>query len=826
MNTFWQDVKGSIRILVKSPAFAIVAILSLALGIGANTAIFTVIDAIFLNPLPMKDSSKLIQIFTVDNKTVNTSAFLQHTGTSLPNYEDYRDQNQVFTGLAGDTGPGFTATWTGQAAPEQLNVDLTSANYFDVLGVTPFRGRTFFPDEDKKLGGNPVAVLSYSLWAKRFGGSDAVLGQNILLNSQAYTIIGVAPPGFKGTATLGTSDLVWIPLSMRDYILSGPVKDFENNRRFRWITMIGRLKPGITMSQAEVSLKTIASALEKQYPRENDGRTVSTASVNDAALGIDLRKNFVLAGGMLMAVVGVVLLIACVNLANLLLGQAARREKEMSIRAAMGAGRTRMIRQMLTESMVLSLLGAAAGLMIAAWGKNLLWKYRPPFLPADSVSLTLDTRVLLFTLGIAVATGVLFGVVPAIKASSPDIVEALKTGGRGNTSGGSQHRLRSALVVSEVALALIALVGAGLFLRSMKNAQNIDPGFESKNLMLMTFDVASQRYGRQQGEQFFRDAMLRVKNLSGVADATVSTMFPVGGTILGTVFKEGEQANPNYRGTLVSQPAIVPGYFNTMRIPMVSGRDFTEFDKEGSQRVAVVNQVAGKMFWGGEDPIGKRLAIFGDPQLVQIVGVVRNSVVSTIGEDPQPVVYFPFWQKYSAAVVFEARTTTSPEAMLGSIRDTVQQLDRNLALTNVSTIGQQIDAGLWASKMGAMLLGAFGGLALVLAVIGVYGVMAYSVTQRKNEIGIRIALGAQTTQVLGMVLRQGIVLVAIGAVIGNVLAWLLARSLGNLLYGVSTHDALTFGGVTGTLVIVGLLACYVPAIRATRVDPIIALRAE
>ncbi|HET9400403.1 MAG TPA: ABC transporter permease [Candidatus Acidoferrales bacterium] len=826
MNTFWQDIKGGIRILIKSPAFAIVAILSLALGIGANTAIFTVIDAVFLNPLPMKDSSRLVQVFTVDNKTVNTSAFIQHTPTSLPNYEDYRDQNQVFTGLAGETGGGFTATWSGQATPEQLNVDLTSANYFDVLGVTPYRGRTFFPDEDKKLGGNSVAVLSYSLWAKRFGASDSVVGQNILLNSQAYTIIGVAPPGFKGTATLGNSDVVWIPISMRDYILSGPVKDFENNRRFRWITMTGRLKPGVSMTQAEVSLKTIASALEKQFPRENDGRTITAASLNDAALGIDFRKNLVLAGSMLMAVVGVVLLIACVNLANLLLGQAARREKEMSIRAAMGAGRSRMIQQMLTESLVLSLAGAAAGLLIAMWGKNLLWKYRPPFLPADSVALSLDGRVLLFTLAVAIITGVLFGVVPAIKASSPDVVEALKTGGRGNTSGGSQHRVRNILVISEVALALVALVGAGLFLRSMHNAQNIDPGFESKNLMLMTFDVASQRYTRQQGEEFFRDAVQNVKNLSGVANATVSTMFPVGGTILGTVFKEGEQANPNYRGTLVSQPAVVPGYFDTMRIPMLSGRDFTEYDKTGSQHVAIVNQVAGKMLWGDEDPIGKRLAIFGDAELVQIVGVVKNSVVTAIGEDPQPIVYFPFWQKYSPAVVFEARTNVSPDIILASIREAVQRLDRNVALTNVSTISQQIDAGLWASKMGAMLLGAFGGLALVLAVIGVYGVMAYSVTQRRNEIGIRIALGAQTSQVLGMVLRQGIILVAIGAIIGNFLAWLLARSIDKLLYGISTHDPLTFGGVTLTLALVGLLACYVPAIRAARVDPIIALRAE
>lgn len=821
--TFLQDIRGGLRILSRNPGFAVVAILSLALGIGANTAIFTVIDAVFLNPLPVRDASHLVQIFTIDNKTVNTIANLNHTPSSLPNYEDYRDQSSVFTGLAAESFPN-PLTWGGQSQPEQLNVTLVTANYFDVLGVNAYRGRTFFPDEDKKLGGNPVAVLSYAMWTRRFGSDDAAIGRTIMLNQQSYTIVGVAAPNFKGSFSIAPADAIWVPMSMRDYVFAGPLKALENDRRFRWLNMIGRLKPGVQMKQAESALKTIASALEKQYPKENDGRTVSAATMQDAALGIDTRSQFLLIGTVMMSIVGFVLLIACVNLANLLLGQAARRQKEMSIRAAMGASRGRMVRQMLTESIVLSLAGGIAGIFIAKWGSALLWSHRPPFLPADAISLSLDSRVLLFSLAISLFTGIIFGAVPALRASTPNLMETLKIGGRGGSAARQQNFFRSALVACEVALALVALVGAGLFLRSMRNAQKIDLGFESKNLMAMTFDVSTQRYTQEHGEQFFASAVNAVKSVPGVEDATIATNFPLGGSILGTVFKEGEQANPSARGTLVSQVSITPSYFNTVRIPMISGRNVTEFDRDGSTQVTIINEAMAKMLFPNEDAINKRIMIYRNPVPFQVIGVVRNSTVVNIGETPQPVMYFSMRQQYSPSVSLQARTTANPESVLGAIRQAVQAQDRDLALTNVQTIGQLIDQGLWAPKMGATLLGLFGALALVLAAIGVYGVMAYSVTQRTNEIGIRMAMGAQTGSVLKLVLGQGIRLVLIGALIGNLAAWLLAHSVPDLLYGVSLNDPTIYSGVTLLLGAIALLACYVPAIRATRVDPIIALR--
>ena len=825
LHTFLQDIRGGLRILTRNPGFALVAILSLALGIGANTAIFTVIDAVFLNPLPVRDASHLVQVFTIDNKTINTVANFNHTPTSLPNYEDYRDQNTVFTGLAAESFPN-PLTWSDLAQPEQLNVTLVTANYFDVLGVPAYRGRTFLPDEDKKPGGNPVAVLSYALWLHRFGSDNAAIGRTISLNQQGYTIVGVAAPNFRGSASIAPADAIWIPISMRDYVFSGTLKAFENDRRFRWLNMIGRLKPGTTIKQSESALKTIASALEKEYPKQNDGRTISVSSMQDAALGIDSRSQFLLIGTVMMSIVGFVLLIACVNLANLLLGQAARRQKEMSIRAAMGASRGRMIRQMLTESIVLSLAGGFAGIFIAKWGSALLWSHRPPFLPPDAISLSLDSRVLLFSLAISLITGVIFGAVPALRASTPNLMETLKIGGRGGSAARQQNIFRSALVTCEVALALVALVGAGLFVRSMRNAQKIDLGFESKKLLVMVFDVSTQRYTEEHGEQFFASAMAAAKSVPGVEDATIANNFPLGGGGFGTIFREGEQANPATRGTLVAQIAITPSYFNTVRIPMISGRNFTEFDREGSAQVTIVSEALAKMMWPNEDPINKRIVIYRTPVPYLVVGVVRTSTISTIGETPQPTMYFSMRQQYSPAVTLQVRTTGDPASIIGAVRQIVQSQDRGLALTNVQTISELIDQGLWAPKMGATLLGLFGALALVLAAIGVYGVMAYSVTQRTNEIGIRMAMGAQTSNVLKLVLGQGIRLVLIGALLGNFAAWLLAHTVPELLYGVSLNDPTIYAGVTLLLGMIALIACYIPAIRATRVDPIIALRTD
>jgi predicted permease len=620
--------------------------------------------------------------------------------------------------------------------------------------------------------------------------------------------------------------VLWIPITMRDYVLTGQLKDLENNRRFRWTSIVGRLKPQVGIAEAQAAMKTIAAGLEKEYPRDNKGRTVELYALNESALGINQRKQFSLAGGVLMGVVGLVLLIACVNLANLLLAQAAKREKELSIRAAMGAGRWRLVRQLLTESTVLSLLGGLAGLLVAYWGRNVLWSFRPPFLIDGSIDLSFDARVLAFTVLISMMTGVLFGIIPAIKASGTDVNEVLKTGGRGGALGWTHNRLRGLLVISEIALALVALVGSGLFLRSMQNAQQFNPGFESQNMFQMLFDLGALRYDENHGQQFFRDVVERAKTVPGVVNASVSANGIFGGGISATVFREGEQTDPNNRGTLVNLDEVTPGHFDTMRIPLLSGRDFTGFDRENTAPVAVINQAFANLLWPGQEALGKRFAVVQEPNLLQVVGVVGTTVVGQIGEDPQPIAYFPMRQKYSPFATLVVRTTGNPDGLLGTVRTQLQPLDKNLAFTNAQTVQQLLGQGLWPARMGAALLGLFGALALVLASIGIYGVLAYSVAQRTSEIGLRMALGAQPRQVLALVLRQGMLLALIGAGVGVAVALPVARLASGLLYGVSATDPLTYAAIIFLLMSVALVACYLPARRATRIDPLVALRVE
>lgn len=811
--------------LKKSPGFTCVAVLSLALGIGANTAIFTIINAVFLHPLPVEEPSRLAEVFTRDRQTIDTNANFQLTPSSLPNYEDFRDQNTVFSGLATVTF-AIPLNWGGQAEPQQLNASLVSGNFFDVLGVKAYRGRTFIADGDKKIGGNPEVVLSYSLWTRRFGSNPGAIGQTIALNATPYTVVGVAPPSFKGIVSLGPPDVLWIPITMRDYVLTGPLKDLENHRRFRWLSIVGRLKPDVTMARAQAAMKTVAAGLDKEYPRENKGRTVELYALNESALGINQRQQFSLAGGVLMSMVGLVLLVACVNLANLLLAQAAKREKELSIRAALGAGRFRLVRQLLTESTVLALLGGLAGLLVAYWGRQILWSFRPPFLADGSIELSFDGRVMGFTMVISLLTGAVFGIIPAIRASRTDINEVLKVGGRGGMLGWTHQRLRGLLVISEIALALVALVGSGLFLRSMQHAQQYNPGFESQNLFQMFFDLGALRYDANHGQQFFRDAVERAKSVPGVADAAVASNALLGGGLGATVYREGEQADPNNRGTLVTLDDVTPGHFETLRIPLLRGREFTDLDRENTTPVVIVNEAMAKLVWPGEETLGKRFAFATNPALFQVVGVVGTTVVGQIGEDPQPVAYFPMRQQYTPFAVLQVRTTGNPEAILGAVRTQVQQLDKNLAFTNGQTVQQILGQGLWAARMGAALLGLFGALALILASIGIYGVLAYSVAQRTSEIGLRMALGAQPYQVLRLVLKQGMLLALVGATVGVLVAWPFARLASGLLYGVSAGDPLTYVGITSLLMGVALLACYVPARRATRIDPVVALRLD
>jgi predicted permease len=822
LEVFMQDLRYGLRMLRKNPGFTAVAVLSLALGIGANTTIFTVVNAILLNALPVRDLPRLVQMDTVDSKTLITQARSEKLGMSFPNFQDYRRDNQVFTDLAAFMP--IAVTWSGGAEPRQLQTELVSANYFEVLGIRPARGRFFMPDEDTKPSGNDVAVLSYALWANKLGSDPEIIGKPLILDARPYTVIGIAPRGFRGTVTFFSSEQVWIPTSMKDQVLGGKVKDFFNERRFLGVGTFGRLKPGLETSAAEASLKTMATHLEAEFPKDNSGRSVELSPLADAAVGVNDHKRIALAGAMMMGVVGLVLMIACVNLANLLLAQGARRQKEISLRAALGAGRTRIVRQMLTESMLLSLAGGAVGLAIAYAGRSILWSFRPPFIADSGIDLALDSHVLLFTLGIAILTGFVFGLVPAVKASRPDLMETLKSGGRGGTMGWRRDPLRSLLVIGEMALALITLVGAGLFLHSMQNAQRTELGFESKNLLAMNFDLGALHYEEGRGQQFYRAAIEQVKNSPGVASVSIAANPPIGGGFLRTIFPEGRDETSGYRGTLTTVNDVTPNYFETLRIPVSRGRTFNDGDRKETAAVAIASEAMVKQHWPNEDAIGKRFHFIGDMTLREIVGVAANSVVNEVGEEPQPIVFLPMAQDYVPAATLHVRTAGNPENVVATTRVALQSLDANLAITNVFTIEQILSQALWAPRMGGILLALFGALALVLSAVGVYGVLSYSVNQQTREIGLRMALGAQRSDVMRLILGQGLLLTVLGLGLGILVALALMRVLVSLLFDVRAYDPSTYTAVTILLTGVALLACYIPARRAMRVDPMVALR--
>jgi predicted permease len=825
MHTFWQDIRFALRILIKSPGFSAIAILSLALGIGANTTIFTVVNAILLNPLPVKQISRVVQVDTVDTKTRVTAANVTKLGMSYPNCQDYARNSKVFSGLSCIAGP-LPLTWSGGTEPKQIFGQMVSANYFDVLGLRPATGRLFMPDEDTKLGGNNVVVLSYSLWVNKFGSDPNVVNKTLTLNATSYSIVGVAPRGFKGAFTFGNAEQVWLPVSMYPQVLAGFFKDNFNDRRFLATAVIGRLKDGVSLGEAEASLKTLASSLEREFPKDNASRSVALTPLVEAAVGVNNRNQFVLIGGFMMAIVGLVLLIACANLANLLLAQSAGRQKEIGLRAALGASQVRMARQLLTESMVLAILSGVVGLAIAYAGRAVLWSFRPPFILDGDVDLSFDSHVLFFTLGVALLTAVTIGLAPAVKVAKPNLIEALNVGGRGGTVGWTRSPLRSLLVVTEIALALVALIGAGLFVRSMQNAQRIDPGFESKKLFVFAFDLGALHYDEGRGQQYFRVAIDRAKAVPGVESATIASNFPLGGGLGRTVFPEGQDEASGYRGTLTQLNDVDTNFFRTLRIPLVGGRDFTDADRKNTHPVAIISEAMANQFWPGQNAVGKRFHFFGEPQLREVVGVVRNTVVNAIGEDPQPLAYLPLTQDFAPAATMQVRTSGSPESVIAAVRSQVQSLDTNLALTNLNTIEELIDQGLWAPRVGAGLLAVFGALALLLAIVGVYGVLSYSVSQQTREIGIRMAMGARTASVLSLVVRQGMRLALVGLALGLVIAFAGMRLLSSLLFGVSAHDPATFAGVSLILATAAILGCYVPARRAAKINPISALRYE
>ena len=677
MQTLWQDVRFTVRMLIKNPGFSATAILSLALGIGANTTIFTVVNAAILHPLPVKDISRLAQVDTVDSKTLVTAANVTKIGMSFPNFKDYARENQVFSGLSCYVGP-FPLTWSGGTEPRQVLGQMVSANYFDVLGLSPTSGRFFLPDEDIKPGGNNVAVVSYSLWVNKFGSDRNLVGKTITLNATPYTVIGIGPRGFKGVFSFGNAEEVWIPVSMYPVALTGFFKDNFNDRRFLTTVMFGRLRDGVSLNSAEASLKTIASHLETAFPKDNASRSVALTPLADAAVGVNNRGQIVLTGGLMMGIVGLVLMIACVNVANLLLAQAARREKEIGLRAALGAGRSRVIRQLLTESLVLATLSGITGLAIAYAGRAVLWSFRPPFIQDGDIDIGFDSHVLFFTLSVSLFTAVLIGLAPAIKVAKPNLIEVLKVGGRGGSVSWTRNRFRSLLVIAEIALAFVALVGAGLFVRSMQNAQRVDPGFEARNLFVFAFDLGALHYDEGRAQQYFRSAIERAEGSPGVASATIASNFPLGGGLARTVFPEGRDEASGYRGTLTQINDIAPNFFTTLRIPFVTGREFTDADRNDTTPVAIVNEAMAKQFWPNQNAVGKRFHFFGESTLREVVGVVRNTVVNAIGEEPQPLAYLPLTQDYCACGHHAGADHWPPRPVIATVRSQVQSLDTNL----------------------------------------------------------------------------------------------------------------------------------------------------
>jgi predicted permease len=820
METLWQDIRYALRTIVRNPGFAAVAILSLALGVGANTTIFTLLNAALLAPLPVERPSELAAVYTLDQGTIG--GFGNQGPISYLNFKDLRERNESFADMAAYSFPNQVSVIPA-SAPQQAFAELVTGNYFSVLGVKAAKGRVFTAAEDTTPGGAPVIVISHGFWQRRLGGDPAAVGKVMPLNGTGFTIIGITPEGFKGINSLISPDM-WVPSMMYAQMLPSQLRTWIDERRALLFFAAGRLKTGTTIRQAEANLKSIASALEREYPAPNKGRSVTLRPLVEATIFPGLRDIFILGGAVLMTVVGLVLLIACSNVANLLMARASARSQEIAVRIAIGASRARLFRQLLTESSVLALLGGILGIGVAVVARDGIWSLRPPFLADNFVDLTIDGRVLAFTAIVSLATGVVFGVLPAMRASRPDIVDALKEETRGGGTGRRRATLSRALVVVQVALSVVSLVAAGLFLRSLGRASQIDPGFDVEHVAAVNVNAGQGGYTGERARQFFRTVHERAGTTSGVRSTAWGNSAPLTGSLLKTILKEGE--NPEAMTSRILATAIIttPGYFQTLGIPLLRGRDFADTDRDQGLRVAIVNQTLADRIWPGDDPIGKRFRFFTDTGYRQVIGVVKTSKYTTLGEDPQPAVYTPFDQDFSDAMILFVKTAGDPAAALGTVQREIRALDSNVPLQNPFTMREILNQSLWSARLAAILLGTVGALALTLASIGLYGVMAYSVAQRTREIGVRMAMGANRRQVLTMVLRQAMTLVVIGLAVGVTGALALARVVTRLLFGISALDPVTFVGVCLLLTAVAMIASYVPAWRASRLDPIKALR--
>ena len=814
------DLRFAVRMLIKYPAFSIVAFLALVLGIGAYTTVFGIINALLLQPLPVGHSEGVVKVFTTDNHIPGKLSM------SYLNFQDYAKQNTAFSSMAAYTFAGMGMT----RGTDTLNVVglLVSGNYFDLLQVKPHLGRTFLPEEDATPNGHPVVVLGYSFW-KKLGADPAIVGSPITLNGHSFTVLGVVPAAFTGV-DVGFSPDLWVPISMHQWVRPGADFWFES-RRALLLNIIARLKPGVTMSEAQAQMRTIAKQLEQAYPDVNKERSIALMSLEAAksqGLAGPTNENLARDVSLLLLVASAsILLIACANVANLLLARSTARQREMAVRLALGAGRGRIVRQLLTESILLGVIGGAGGVILAYCLGDVLIALLPPTPFPITLNPQPDWRVLIFSFVVAVLSGVIFGLAPALQMARWNLNQGLRE--RASTGGGAVTRLnlRSLLVVAQIAVSLLLLIGSGLFLKSFYEAQAINPGFRTDNLDLVTINPVLARYDTDRALQVVRAILDQIRHDPRVAGADVNNWVPLQGGEARTIVIDGRDPNDEHNRRFANYSPITPGYFQTMGIQLLRGRNFTQQDAEkNAAPVAIIDETMAKQFWPNEDALGRRFRFMIDKAPIEVIGIARDSKATTLGEVPVPMVYWPLKEITDAGITLFVHTTGAPGVMLSQIRQIVRDVDVHIPITYEKTIRDHMAIALWPSWMGAMLLGSLGLLAFILASMGVYGVMAYSVSQRTRELGIRMALGAQTSQVIQLVLRQGMFLAAIGLVFGLFAAFGSTRLAGSLLYGVNPSDPVIFIGVTSLLAFAAFAACYFPARRALKINPVIALRTE
>jgi putative ABC transport system permease protein len=816
METLIRDIRYGVRMLLKSPGFTAAAILALALGIGGNTAIFSVVNAVLLHPLPYKDPALLVQVKQQERR----SGSVQDT-VSGPNFIDWRDQNQVFDHLGAYRYMLFGLVGGGQ--PETVVGLLVSYAVLPALGVQPMLGRTFLPEEDQP-GRNLVVILSHGLWQRRFGSDPGLIGKTITIDNENRTVVGIMPPGFNFPPTIPTT----AAFPSRQMALWAPLwddpKQLARDENTFWL--VGRLKAHIPIEQAQQDMSNIARRLEQQYPKTNSRVGVKVSRLQEQVLG-DVRPALLI----LLGAIGLVLLIACANVANLLLARAVARYRETAIRQALGAGRIRLIRQFLTESVLLALLGGATGLLLAVWGISVLVALGPQTIPRLTETV-IDNRVLGFTFALAFLTGIISGMAPALQASRAELNQTLKEGGTRSTTGDHGKHVRSLLVVSEIALALVLSVGACLLIRSFLHLQQVDPGFQPEKVLTLSMLVDQSKYRKpHQWPGFYQQVLERVETLPGVQAAGLVNALPMGGTNANSNFTiEGRPVGASGEPSAHADYRVIsPNYFHAMGIPLLRGRAFTGYDKEESPALAIINEAAAKRYWPNEDPLGKRLSVSdenGRPHWRQIVGVVRNVKHQGLAGPLEPEIYVPYFHEPYPFMVLAVRTASDPNSLITAVQSQIWMVDKDQPVFLIRTMRQLVSDSISEWRFQMVLLGIFGALALILAAIGIYGVMSYAVTQRTHEMGVRIALGAHRRDILKLVVGQALRWLLAGVAIGLTGAFALTRVMSSLLYEVTPTDPVTFVGVSLVLAGIAVLASYLPAQKATRVDPMVALRCE